>query len=126
MSTSDKLDMRQWGDRFSYKTSTGDAHCYVRVHRCVVICTEAPDNDGMSITNAAEIVARSVCYTYHIPIDRLVWIEHYTCDTLGIGETFDRVEFTITSGYKGYEFSNPKWSTLSKDEALDMLGLPMV
>lgn len=113
-----KIDMREWGTRFEYNTQTGPAHCYIKVRRCTVICTEAPDNPGMSITNAAEIVSRSVAYSYNIPLDRLVWIEHYVDISFeDSGQSFDLVKFDIDCD----QFSNPAWSPLDKDSAMKML-----
>src|SRR6185503_8773416 len=43
----------------------------------VVVATELPDNPGMSITNAAEELAGTVCRDYGIDPERLVWVEHY-------------------------------------------------
>jgi hypothetical protein len=42
----------------------------------VVICTELPANEGMSVTDAAERIAGEVIDFHRLPTP-LVWIEHY-------------------------------------------------
>ncbi len=111
-------DMRQWGTRFDYKGYGGCAcHCYIKVSGTVVLCTEAPDNEGTSITNMAVGIAQLVCTAYGIPLDQLTWIEHYLPEEFSDGnESFDLVNFEILGGFR-----NPEWSRLEADAALKML-----
>jgi hypothetical protein len=83
-----------------------NGRCHIRVFlreeepdAPVVICTELPNNSGMSITNAAEQIAAEVIMGHRLPTP-LVWIEHYEDGAGGMLEdraTFDLVLFT---GYK--------------------------
>lgn len=119
-----KIDMREWGTRFNYKGFGGcDCHCYIKVNHHVVICTEAPDNEGTSITNLAEAVAQAVSVAYNIPFNRLIWIEHYPHNSFSsISETFDRVEFDISrESRNGLYLNSPKWTPLDRDQAFKML-----
>jgi hypothetical protein len=65
-----------------------NGRCRVRIYRpdlpeegsaardeAVVICTELPNNPGMSVTNAAERIAGEVISFHRLP-KPLVWIEH--------------------------------------------------
>lgn len=119
-----KVDMSKWGLRFDYSGYFGHpAHCYVRVNGNTVLCTEAPDNEGTSITNMAEAVAERVANAYGIRYDKLVWIEHYTHDGLpDIGETFDLVKFDLTNSFYSDKFANPQWTHLEREVVERMMG----
>lgn len=94
--------------------------------KVVAIATELDDNDGPSVTNAAEHIAAEVCSRYSIAPPQLVWFEHY--DQRGepvhrrgtkrekTGESFDRVTFQ----HNGARFTSPRWkpSTRAEVEAL--------
>jgi hypothetical protein len=63
----------------------------------VVICSEVPNNEGTSVTYAAEQLAAEVIGSHELPTP-LVWIEHWPEDSTGGGtETFELVVF---SSYK--------------------------
>jgi hypothetical protein len=96
----------------------------------VVVATEAPDNEGTSITNMAESVATQVARTYGIPLDKLIWIEHYVHEGPdpkpgGIPETFALVTFDTLAmnrgGNVGEALAHPKWKYLRRDEAVELL-----
>lgn len=117
-----KFDMRAWGDRFEYIGDNGsDGFCYIKINdaRNVVIITEAPDNHGVSITNASEIIATKVCAHYALIPDLIKWIEHYVglSDTFldaDNGETFDFVSFTIVNNI----CRRPKWQYAGREKAM--------
>ncbi|NJM98260.1 MAG: hypothetical protein HC800_14865 [Phormidesmis sp. RL_2_1] len=98
----------------------GTARCRVRVSGNTVIATELPDNPGMSLTNAAASVAMQVCQYYEIPIQQLVWIEHYPEET-GHEETFDLVRFGLTDGQLNVE----RWQRLSRHETEQLFVKPL-
>lgn len=102
---------------YKVKANSFPAKCRVRIKSNTVIATELPDNEGMSITNAAEEVAMQVCQFYEIPIAQLVWIEHYP-QRADIDETFDAVDFEIVHNY----FSNPSWKPTSRTLAEELIG----
>ena len=74
--------------------------CRVRIYRPdedgdapVVVCSELPDNRGMSVTNAAERIAAEVLKRHGLPVP--VWIEQRTAETgHGPEERFALVVFS--------------------------------
>ena len=67
---------------FRYKGFHGcDSHCLISMYehevRTVIVCQEADDNEGTSITNMAEHIATYVCRDYEIDMGNMIWIEHY-------------------------------------------------
>ena len=95
----------------------GSARCRVRILCNKVIATELPDNPGMSITNAAASIAMQVCQYYEIPLDRLIWIEHYPKEP-NHEETYDLVHFISVDGF----LSMDRWQRLSINEAEQFFG----
>lgn len=73
-------------DRFSYRGYHGSqAHCHidiyraekgVEIHGLLVVMTEAEDNTGTSITNAAETIATSIARGFPRSHARITWMEH--------------------------------------------------
>ena len=69
----------------------------------VVICSQVPENTGMSVTNAAEYVAAEVISGHGLnEAPPLTWIEHYPRSAAerqaGLKETFDLVVFESYEG----------------------------
>lgn len=122
---SKKINMRAWGERFNYTGYFGaPAHCYIKRNGNTILCTESPENEGTSVTNAAENIATAACKEYEIPFDELVWIEHYvnlsgTFADEKDGETFDQVFFQVD----GDHLAHPKWRHIGRVEAGDRLSL---
>ena len=59
----------------------------------VVVCSELPNNKGMSVTNAAERIAAEVIEKHGLPIP--IWIEQRTAETAhGPEERFALVVFS--------------------------------
>ena len=59
----------------------------------VVVCSELPDNKGMSVTNAAERIAAEVLKRHGLPTP--IWIEQRTAETAhGPEERFALVVFS--------------------------------
>lgn len=113
--------MSSWGERFDYKGFHGCySHCYIDVKENRVLCTEADDNQGTSITNMAEGIATEVCRKFDIPMKKVIWIEHYNHsvgNSIGdIGSTFDLVTFDIVDDH----FEHPKWKHLGEKLALEI------
>lgn len=103
------------GERFDYLGYGKCAsHCYIRINGNKVICTEAPDNPGTSITNLAEGIATLVCRDRGIPFHKLIWIEHYIDRGIEPQETFDFVTFTID----GDRLVHPQWKYAGKEAAM--------
>lgn len=111
------------GEKFVYTGFHGcDCFCYIRRNGNVVLCTEAHDNPGTSITNMAEGVATQVCRALDIPLDKLVWIEHYAGMSSEPRETFDLVTFEIVNDAPGGRFAHPKWKSSSLETAMRLLN----
>jgi len=126
--------------------------CRVRIYQGdvdelpVVICTELPDNEGMSITNAAEQIANEVLANHpevfatiapsatpSIRDERpFIWIEHYEDGARGTPEdpaTFDLVEFShyepkdvLRAGEWGKEIGEPSWRPLDRASVETLVG----
>jgi hypothetical protein len=63
----------------------------------VVICSELPNNGGMSVTYAAEQLAAEVIRSHRLPTP-LVWIEHWPKEATDGGE--ESFELVVFSSYK--------------------------
>jgi hypothetical protein len=78
----------------------GGGRCRVRLYlpeedldAPVVLCSELPNNPGLSVTQAAEVIAAEVISSFGLK--RPVWIEHHPPEsTDGRSETFDLVLFS--------------------------------
>jgi hypothetical protein len=104
------------------------AHCKLEVYERpgqafrVVIATELPTNDGLSITNAAESLWATVCKKHSIePID-IVMLEHYPKDNV-LDEHWTLVRFTrqVRLG-NNWKFEGVEWFHLEKTELERLLG----
>jgi len=97
----------------------------------VVVCTELPNNPGMSITNAAEQIAAEVISGHRLPTP-LVWIEHYEDGARGTPEdraTFDLVLFSgyevsevLRAGGWRKEIGAPTWKALDRATVETLVG----
>ena len=103
------------------------SYCWLRIYmtpgQTVVLATEVDDNPGTSITNMAAGLATEVVRTFGLPLDRLVWIEHYRDRTVSAGRprlpaSFDQVTFTRTA--RGLR--HPQWRRLSQTQVEIFLG----
>jgi hypothetical protein len=106
----------------------------------VVICSELPDNTGLSVTSAANVIAGEVIkiiaggvisiiatYTSRPP----VWIEHYPPETTdGRSEVFDLVLFSslevsevLVEGHWRKEVGTPvAWKHLDREMVETLIG----
>jgi hypothetical protein len=117
--------MGNWGDRFDYKGYFGhSAHCYVMRNGNAVLCTEAPDNEGTSITNMAEAVADQCATMFGIPHDQLVWIEHYSKENRSsLEESFSLVKFELRGSHYSKRFAHPIWTHVDREEVEGIMGI---
>ncbi len=63
----------------------------------VVICSELPNNEGSSITHAAERLAAEVIRSHKLPTP-VIWIEHWPEESTDSGE--ETVELLVFSSYE--------------------------
>lgn len=60
----------------------------------VVIASELPENEGMSVTNGADRIAAELMDQYELPAP-FIFIEHYPAEARpSFGETYDLVTFS--------------------------------
>lgn len=102
-------------NNFQYKDFfKRDSRCGVEIvevnGKTYVILTELPDNRGVSVTNAVEIIATAVYSQFFSNklLNKIVWIEHY----IEPEETYDEV----TLFYDGVVFRQPKWMRINKPD----------
>jgi hypothetical protein len=99
----------------------------------VVVATELPENEGASITNAAEELAADVLAGYlpeRAGEERpFVWIEHYPPRPGGRDETFDLVTFEhyrlrqeLRAGRWRMLLGEPVWRHLAREQVEALIG----
>jgi hypothetical protein len=111
----------------------------------VVVCTELSDNEGISITNAAEQIAAEVLVNHPvvfaialsstpgIEYDKpFIWIEHYQDGARGTPDdpaTFDLVGFAhyeprdvLRAGQWAKEIGEPSWSAVDRASIESLIG----
>jgi hypothetical protein len=117
--------------RFEYRDPNGrPSFCHIEAivlqnERVAVITSESADNPGMSITNAAELVAAAVCNQLRIDPDKLVLIEHYDSTSYrstARPDSFDLVTFNVIAGNSDPVFQHPAWRPMQPSDWHD-LGL---
>lgn len=110
-------------------------HAISAHHPAVIIITEQPEREGLSVTNGIEAIASGVCQSYGLDPRHTVLIEHYDDRERGSaahlpgrveGEKFSCVifdEMRMDKNDRG-EFSlrSPQWRTLGKHEVEILLG----
>lgn len=128
--------INKYGERYDYKGYNGcDCHCYIKVVGNAVLCTEAKDNEGTSITNMAETLATLVCREYDIPFEEMTWVEHYEHEARKSGlkdevfNTYDLVTFTIVDRpswagrMSGKQFVSPQWKPADREYVREVFGV---
>jgi len=88
--------------------------CLVTVYRDIPLVIATETGEGMSVTNAAEVIATEVVSRYNLDPMRLLFVEHYpeSQRPKPYGESFDLVTFT----WDGSTARNPDWRNLPNDE----------
>lgn len=112
-----------------YHGNEKNAVCQVRIYHVkkqrIVILTQLPENEGLSVTNGVEKIATEVQQIYSLRSDT-IWLEHYLddcayyelSDPRDQGEHFSIVSFELSNG----NFSRPRWKRLSIEDALRLIG----
>lgn len=88
----------------------------------LVVVTERADNPGMSITNAAEIVATEIVSAARdLGVDATKWlyVEHYPVSEYHDDDTYDIVEFTWING----RASRPTWRHLPRKKFAELINI---
>ena len=88
----------------------------------VVVCTEMPDNPGVSTTNCADEIFAAIVQDYQLEPERVVWIEHHHPRPFLIygqaSDTYARVIFYEN----GHKLDKPQWQYLSGEELSFLTG----
>ncbi|KAB7726488.1 hypothetical protein F5984_24545 [Rudanella paleaurantiibacter] len=88
--------------------------CFITVYRDIPLVIASETGVGMSVTNAAELIATEVVNRCKLDPVRLLFVEHYpeSQRPKPYGESFDLVTFT----WDGTTARNPDWRNLPNDE----------
>lgn len=102
------------------------AHCHVRIQEHggakVVIMTEAEDNPGTSIVNAAEEIAGLICGTHRLDPLETRWIQRFQLKS-GNGWLIQEVEFMARTVGGQTVFTEPVWMRIDGEEDQKLLDL---
>jgi hypothetical protein len=103
-----------------------EAHCRLRVYnhngKFVFLLTELPDNPGMSVTNAIDIIATKLLAEYMISPHEAAFIEHYPADASRPQDTYDYVSlnFQQRAVFNSHNYpwfaENPTWRRMTIEE----------
>ncbi len=103
----------------------------------ITVLTDDWAAGGTSITNAAEIIAATVCRKWNIPPERTQFVEHHDFrhlpggyDDLGRAEAFARVEFsqaTTATLARGLSptLGRPSWRHIDRESVEILIGEPL-
>lgn len=95
------------------------SQCNITIYRDSQLVIASETGEGMSVTNAAEIIATEVVKQYGLDPARMLYIEHYPADQRPTyGESYDLVTFI----WDKYGARNPDWRHLPLAEFDDILS----
>ncbi len=110
-----------------HMTSTENAVCHLRILQnrttTIVIATELATNPGMSITNAAEVLASKIVKQFHLDPKNTRFIEHYGQESYDYekgrerADTYDVITFT----WKDTTALQPVWRPADAKEMQKLL-----
>lgn len=97
--------------------------CHVQIvqnkKETIVITTELPINQGMSITNAAEFIVEKIVSEFHLDPLKTRFIEHWGDDVNSLApNSYD----TITFAWHDKTAGSPKWKRVGSKEIEGILG----
>ena len=96
------------------------SRCQITLYRDIHLVIASETGEGMSVTNAAEVIATEVVNRYGIDPARMLFIEHYpeSQRPRPYGESYDLVTFT----WDGKRATNPDWRHLPPAEFDEILN----
>lgn len=103
---------------FPFKSPNGaDGVCYVeRIHlktgQIAIICSDAPENPGISAMNAIEYVLTQICAHYELNPNNIICLEHYR-DSVKREDRWLQVKFDLVTS-EGL-FQNPDWEDMNEN-----------
>lgn len=91
--------------KFDYKGFRNcNCHCYLYVNQNLVIATQDKNNEGTRITNMGTELASMISEELCIPIEKMIYIEHYDSSTSDNGEEiFWLIDLTSKKSLPGRE-----------------------
>lgn len=105
--------------RFSTLRTRIISQCRVKIYghpeRATVIWSEIAENQGMSVTNAAEYLASQLQEEFTLDPLETIWIEHYGAFSYEDGhrkEEYSLVQLSWNVDRRRYE--KPQWTPLDK------------
>ena len=92
----------------------------IAIYRDIQLAIVSETGEGMSVTNAAEIIATEIVKRYGLDPERMLYIEHYSeaQRPKPYGESYDLVTFT----WDGKRARDPDWRHLPPAEFDEILN----
>lgn len=103
-----------------------ESRCRLRIYNreaapVIIIVTDDRNSTGTSVTSSAANLAREITKLFKVQPQNFTWLEHYAATPEG--ETFARVAFNYNaSAADGLTFHHPKWTHLTRAEAIELTG----
>jgi len=97
--------------RLSFRAPNGyPSSCDVTVYAAIPLVVASETGEGMSVTNAADVIATAVVHRHDLDPRRLIYVEHYSEEQrpLPFGECYSLVTFT----WNGKQAKSPAWQHL--------------
>ncbi len=92
--------------------------CLITIYRRSSIVVATDINVGMSVTNAAELIANEVVKRYKVEAQKMIYIEQYRPGRLD--QTTDLVKFDFADGKA---FRHPQWTHIPAEEFRKMIAI---
>lgn len=106
--------------RLHFKAVNGfPSSCDLTILKTLQLVVASETGEGMSVTNAAELIATEVVKRYGFDPRRMLFIEHYPLSVrpLPFGESYNLVTFSWQNG----QAENPQWQHMKVDEVTEIL-----
>lgn len=107
------------------------AHCRLRIYKhdgkTIFLLTELPDNPGMSVTNAVELIATWLLNDHKLDPSEVFFIEHCPSGP-DRDETYDQVSLNCTQRFpldgkrSPWVAETPNWRRITLEEVEIMTG----
>lgn len=92
--------------------------CLISIYRQSGIVIATDIDEGMSITNACDLIANEVVKRYYMNPQKIIFIEQYRPGRLD--QTTDLVKFDFADGKK---FRHPTWIHIPAEEFRKMIAI---
>lgn len=103
----------------NFRASNGyPSRCQIQIYRQTQLVIATDIDEGMSITNAYEIIANQVVQQFGVKPQQMFFIEEYR--PAGPNHTTDLVQFDFADGKA---FTRPRWIHLPEEEFKGIIQL---